>query len=72
MNDVLSSMTKHAAPNENNVGFTLFLKEDGNIRVEWYSGSLNGRFKGNTVPKNLQSEIRSQLKKLFPGKEIEG
>jgi len=75
VNDVLSKLTKHPGANENNVGFTLFLKEDGNLRVHWYSGSVNGNnptFKGDVVPKNLQSEIRRELKKLFPGKEIEG
>ena len=60
---------------EHNVAFTLFLKEDGNLRVEWFSRSVNGNnpaFRGNVVPKRLQSEIRRELKKLFPGKEIEG
>ncbi len=75
VNDVLSRLTGHVAPNENNFGFTLFLKEDGNLRVEWFSRSVNGNnpaADGNFVPKHRQSEIRRELKKLFPGKEIEG
>jgi hypothetical protein len=75
VNDVLSSLTGHSGANQNNVGFTLFLKEDGNLRVEWFSRSVNGNnptFRGDVVPKHLQSQIRRELKKLFPGKEIEG
>ena len=74
VNDVLSSLTKHPGANENNVGFTLFLREDGNLGVEWFSRSVNRNnptFKGDVVPKNLQSEIRRELQKLFPGKVIE-
>jgi hypothetical protein len=69
VNGVLSRLT---GQNENNVGFGLFLKEDGNLRVEWYSGSMNARFKQSIVPKHLQSEIGRVLKKMFPTKTIEG
>ncbi|MCI0700805.1 MAG: hypothetical protein L0241_06965 [Planctomycetia bacterium] len=75
VNDVLSRLKGHAGPNENNFGFTLFQEADGKLRVEWFSRSVNGNnpaANGNFVPKHMQSEIRRELKKFFPGREIEG
>lgn len=69
VNDVLSRLTGH---NEDNVGFGLELKADGNLRVDWYSGSMNARFKKSIVPKHLQSEIGRVLEEMFPNKTIEG
>ena len=43
------------------LGFTAFLKADGALRLEWYSGSLNGAFQDCVVPEAWRQMIALRL-----------
>jgi uncharacterized delta-60 repeat protein/RHS repeat-associated protein len=49
-----------------NLGYTLFLEEDGSITVSWRSGSVNGvnpSFQGDLVPVSLRPQIMETISK---------
>jgi hypothetical protein len=49
-----------------NVGFTMFLEQDGSLSIDWLSRSVNGRnpsFPGNLVPESLRPQIIEDISK---------
>jgi len=72
VNNVLSDLT--GATRTNNVGFTMFLDDAGDISVDFLSRSVNGRnltFRGNVVPESMQSQILDTIRSTT-GRNVRG
>ncbi|MCH7725022.1 MAG: hypothetical protein IH991_00875 [Planctomycetes bacterium] len=72
VNNVLSDLT--GATRTNNVGFTMFLDDAGDISVDFLSRSVNGRnpaFRGNVVPESMQPQILDAIRSTT-GRNVRG
>ena len=70
VNDVLSGLT--GANPRNNLGFTTFLDDAGDISVDFFSRGVNGRnpaFNGNFVPQNMRQQILDAIRD-FTGRNV--
>ncbi len=59
------TLSNELGRNVNHVGFTAFLEENGSLRIEWLSRSVNGpnpSFPGPVVPNAMRSSILDAIK----------
>jgi hypothetical protein len=56
VNDFLAEATGRETDGST-FGFTMFLRENGSIEVEWFSRMANGRFPGSMVPEAQRAKI---------------